>query len=149
MDLSDLSPAPGSRSARKRLGRGPGSGLGKTSGRGHKGKGARSGGNTHPRFEGGQMPLQRRLPKRGFRSPFRVEYAIVNLAKLEATFEGGAVVDPEMLAARGLVRRGEFVKVLGHGSLSKSLTVKAHAFSESAKAAIGAAGGSAEVMTGA
>lgn len=149
MDLSDLSPAPGSRSARKRLGRGPGSGLGKTSGRGHKGKGARSGGNTHPRFEGGQMPLQRRLPKRGFRSPFRVEYAIVNLAKLEATFEGGAVVDPETLAARGLVRRGELVKVLGHGSLSKSLTVKAHAFSESAKAAIGAAGGSAEVMTGA
>lgn len=149
MDLSNLTPAPGSRSARKRLGRGPGSGLGKTSGRGHKGKGARSGGNTHPRFEGGQMPLQRRLPKRGFRSPFRVEYTIVNLAKLDAAFEGGAVVDPESLAAHGLVRRGQPVKVLGHGTLSKPLTVKAHAFSESAKAAIGAAGGSAEVMTGA
>jgi large subunit ribosomal protein L15 len=149
MDLSDLKPAPGSRSQRKRLGRGPGSGLGKTSGRGHKGKGARSGGNTHPRFEGGQMPLQRRLPKRGFRSPFRVEYTIVNLAKLEATFEAGAVVDPEALTARGLVRRKQKVKVLGQGTLSKALTIKAHAFSESAKTAISNAGGSAEVITSA
>jgi len=149
MDLSDLKPAPGSRSSRKRLGRGPGSGLGKTSGRGHKGRGARSGGNTHPRFEGGQMPLQRRLPKRGFHNPFREVFTIVNLAKLEAAFESGAVVDPETLAARGLVRRNQKVKVLGQGTLSKALTVKAHAFSESAKAAIGKAGGNAEVMTGA
>ncbi|HSP98604.1 MAG TPA: 50S ribosomal protein L15 [Candidatus Dormibacteraeota bacterium] len=149
MDLSDLKPAPGSRSSRKRLGRGPGSGLGKTSGRGHKGRGARSGGNTHPRFEGGQMPLQRRLPKRGFHNPFRQVFSIVNLAKLEAAFESGAIVDPETLAARGLVRRNQKVKVLGQGTLSKALTVKAHAFSESAKAAIGKAGGNAEVMTGA
>ena len=149
MDLSNLSPAPGSRSSRKRLGRGPGSGLGKTSGKGHKGRKARSGGNTHPSFEGGQMPLQRRLPKRGFHNPFRTEYAVVNLAKLDAVFDSGAVVDPDALLAHGLVRRGQPVKVLGHGSLSKPLTVKAHAFSESAKAAIGAAGGSAEVMTGA
>ena len=149
MDLSNLTPAPGSRSSRKRLGRGPGSGLGKTSGRGHKGKGARSGGNTHPRFEGGQMPLQRRLPKRGFRNPFREEVSIINLAKLEATFESGAVVDLEALVARGLVRRNRKVKVLGQGTLSKALTVKAHAFSESAKAAIGSAGGNAEVITGA
>jgi large subunit ribosomal protein L15 len=149
MDLSDLKPAPGSRSSRKRLGRGPGSGNGKTAGRGHKGKGARSGGNTHPRFEGGQMPLQRRLPKRGFRNPFRVEYSIVNLAKLEAVFEAGAVVDREALAKHGLVRSNKQIKVLGQGSLSKALTVKAHAFSESAKAAIDKAGGSTEVVTGA
>ena len=86
MDLSTLSPAKGSRPQRKRVGRGPGSGLGKTSGRGHKGRGARSGGNTHPRFEGGQMPLQRRLPKRGFHNPFRRAYGVVNLARLEAVF---------------------------------------------------------------
>lgn len=148
MDLSNLSPAPGARKARKRVGRGPGSGLGKTSGRGHKGKGARSGGNTAPGFEGGQMPLQRRLPKRGFHNPFRTENAIVNLARLEACFDAGAAVDPAALVARGLVRKGQRVKVLGTGELSKPLTVKAHAFSESAKARIAAAGGSAEVITG-
>jgi len=146
MDLSKLSPAPGARKARKRLGRGPGSGVGKTSGRGHKGRGARSGGNTHPSFEGGQMPLQRRLPKRGFHNPFRVEYSVVNLNRLEAVFEAGAVVDAAALVAHGLVRAGRPVKVLGNGELSKALTVKAHAFSESAKARIGAAGGSAEVI---
>lgn len=149
MDLSNLSPAPGSRKARKRLGRGPGSGLGKTSGRGHKGKGARSGGNTAPGFEGGQMPLQRRLPKRGFHNPFPREFAIINLGRLAAAFDSGATVDPETLAARGLVRGGLPVKVLGEGKLDKPLTVKAHAFSESAKARIAAAGGSAEVITGA
>jgi large subunit ribosomal protein L15 len=146
MDLSNLSPAPGSRKARKRVGRGPGSGLGKTSGRGHKGKGARSGGNTHPRFEGGQMPLQRRLPKRGFHNPFRRAVSIVNLGRLEAAFEGGAVVDVAALVARGLARAGLPVKVLGQGELKKALTVKAHAFSEAAKARITAAGGSAEVI---
>ena len=146
MDLSTLSPAPGSRKSRKRLGRGPGSGLGKTSGRGHKGRGARSGGNTHPSFEGGQMPLQRRLPKRGFHNPFRRTFSVVNLARLEAVFEGGAVVDAAALLAHGLVRAGRPIKVLGQGELSKALTVKAHAFSESAKARIAAAGGSAEVI---
>jgi large subunit ribosomal protein L15 len=149
MDLSDLSPAKGSRSARKRLGRGPGSGLGKTSGRGHKGRGARSGGNTHPRFEGGQMPLQRRLPKRGFHNPFRRTYSVINLARLEALFEGGAVVDAAVLIERGVVRAGRPIKVLGQGELSKALTVKAHAFSASAKERIAAAGGSAEVIEGA
>jgi large subunit ribosomal protein L15 len=149
MDLSNLSPAPGSRKSRKRVGRGPGSGIGKTSGRGHKGKGARSGGNTPPGFEGGQMPLQRRLPKRGFHNPFRRQFAIVNLARLEATFDSGAVVDAESLVARGLVRAGLPVKVLGGGELHKALSVKAHAFSESAKARIAAAGGSAEVITSA
>lgn len=146
MDLSNLSPAPGSRKSRKRLGRGTGSGLGKTSGRGHKGRGARSGGNTHPRFEGGQMPLQRRLPKRGFRNPFRREFSVVNLRRLEATFDGGAVVDAAALAARGLVRAGLPVKVLGQGELTKALTVKAHAFSAAAQARITAAGGSVEVI---
>ena len=149
MDLSDLSPAKGSRSSRKRLGRGPGSGLGKTSGRGHKGRGARSGGNTHPRFEGGQMPLQRRLPKRGFHNPFRRTYSVINLARLEALFEGGAVVDAAVLIERGVVRAGRPIKVLGQGELSKALTVKAHAFSASAKERIAAAGGSAEVIEGA
>jgi large subunit ribosomal protein L15 len=146
MDLSSLSPAPRSRKARKRLGRGPGSGLGKTSGRGHKGRGARSGGNTHPSFEGGQMPLQRRLPKRGFHNPFRTEYAVVNLGRLDALFDNGAVVDTVALAERGLVRSGARVKILGNGELTKSLTVKAHAFSESAKTRIAAAGGSTEVI---
>ena len=146
MDLSNLSPARGARKSRKRLGRGPGSGLGKTSGRGHKGRGARSGGNTHPSFEGGQMPLQRRLPKRGFHNPFRREYCVVNLGRLDAAFEAGAVVDAAALAAHGLVRAGRLIKVLGQGELSKALTVKAHAFSESAKARIAAAGGSAEVI---
>jgi large subunit ribosomal protein L15 len=149
MDLSDLSPAKGSRSARKRLGRGPGSGLGKTSGRGHKGRGARSGGNTHPRFEGGQMPLQRRLPKRGFHNPFRRTYSVINLARLEALFESGAVVDAAILIDRGLARAGRPIKILGQGELSKALTVKAHAFSASAKERIAAAGGSAEVIEGA
>jgi large subunit ribosomal protein L15 len=149
MDLSSLSPAPRSRQQRKRLGRGTGSGLGKTSGRGHKGRGARSGGNTHPRFEGGQMPLQRRLPKRGFHNHFRREYSIVNLSRLEAVFDAGAVVDAAALLEHGLVRRGMPVKVLGQGELKKALTVKAHAFSESAKTRIAAAGGSVEVIEGA
>ena len=149
MDLSTLSPAPGSRKQRKRLGRGPGSGLGKTSGRGHKGRGARSGGNTHPRFEGGQMPLQRRLPKRGFHNPFRREFSIVNLSRLEAAFAAGAVVDAAALVQHGLARAGKPIKVLGQGDLTKALTVKAHAFSESAKARIAAVGGSVEVIEGA
>jgi len=146
MKLSNLKPAPGSTKERKRVGRGDGSGHGKTAGRGHKGQGARSGGNVAPGFEGGQMPLQRRLPKRGFHNPFRVAVAVVNLKQLE-TFEAGTEVTPEMLAEKGLVRRRDrLVKVLGDGSLTKALTVKAHRFSDAAKAKIEAAGGEAEVL---
>jgi large subunit ribosomal protein L15 len=146
MDLSNLGPASGAIKKRKRVGRGPGSGLGKTSGRGHKGKGARSGANTPPGYEGGQMPLQRRLPKRGFKNPFRREYAVVNLRDLEARFESGAVVDPSALVERGLAHRGCLVKILADGELGKPLTVSAHAFSAVAKERIVAAGGTAEVI---
>jgi len=146
MDLSSLHPAPGARKPRKRVGRGPGSGLGKTAGRGHKGRKSRSGGNSPRGYEGGQMPLLRRLPKRGFKNPFRREFAVVNLAAL-ARFEAGAVVDPDALAAAGLARRGGGpVKILGRGELDRKLVVKAHAFSASAKAAIEAQGGTAEVL---
>ena len=146
MDLSNLAPAPGAIKKRKRIGRGPGSGHGKTAGRGHKGRGARAGGNTPPGYEGGQMPLQRRLPKRGFRNPFRRVYSVVNLQQLEAQFDSGAVVDPNALRERGLVRRGLPVKVLGAGELTKPLTVSAHAFSAAARERIAAAGGTVEVI---
>jgi large subunit ribosomal protein L15 len=146
VDLSSLHPAPGARSARKRVGRGTGSGLGKTAGRGHKGRKSRSGGNSPPGYEGGQMPLQRRLPKRGFTNPFRKEYEVVNLSSL-GRFEAGSVVDPAALSGAGLVgRRAKRIKILGNGALEHALTVKAHAFSESAKAAIEAKGGSVEVV---
>src|SRR3970282_798130 len=112
---------------------GKGPGRGKPSGPGSKGLRARSGGGTPPGYEGGQMPLQRRLPKRGFRNPFRREFAVVNLKALEARFERDAVGDPTVLVARGLLRGGRPVKILGQGELTKPLTVKAHAFSESAK----------------
>jgi large subunit ribosomal protein L15 len=148
MDLSTLSPAPGATKKRKRLGRGPGSGHGKTSGRGHKGRGARSGGNTPPGYEGGQMPLQRRLPKHGFRNPFRQEFSIVNIGQLDTRFEAGAVVDAESLRAQGLVHnRRQPIKILAGGTLSKALTVKADKFSATAKERLQAAGGSAEVVT--
>ena len=147
MNLSDLAPAPGAVRKRKRVGRGPGSGHGKTSGKGHKGRGARSGGNTPPGYEGGQMPLQRRLPKRGFHNPFRVEYSIVNLGQLDAGFEAGTVIDAELLHARGMARKRQPVKVLADGTLTKALTVKAHKFSAAAKQKLEAAGGSAEVVT--
>ncbi len=150
MNLSDLKPAPGSVRKRKRVGRGPGSGHGKTSTRGHKGRKSRSGGSSPPGYEGGQMPLQRRLPKRGFHNPTRREFAVVNLAQLEQKFEAGATVDPAALRASGLVRRSAMpVKVLGTGALSKALTVRAHGFSASARQAIASAGGTAEVLTGA
>ena len=148
MDLSNLTGTGGVRKKRKRIGRGPGSGHGKTAGRGHKGKGSRAGSNTPPGYEGGQMPLQRRLPKRGFRNPFRREFAVVNLHQLEARFAAQAVVDPAALAASGLVRAGRSVKVLGKGDVTKPLTVKAHAFSANAKARIAAAGGASEVIGG-
>ena len=144
MDLSRLKPAPGSRKKRKRVGRGPGSGLGKTSGRGHKGAGARSGGSVPPGYEGGQMPLSRRLPKRGFHNPFRKEYAIVNLGSLER-FDAGATVDADALRERGLVRgRKQKVKILAKGDLGKALTVRADAFSAKAREIIVARGGTAE-----
>lgn len=150
MDLSNLKPAPGSTRPRKRLGRGPGSGLGKTSGRGHKGRGARSGGNTPPGYEGGQMPLQRRLPKRGFNNPSRVEYAVVNLGQLELYFDAGTVVDIDALKGKKLVRaRTRLVKILAKGAVSKALTVKAHKFSATARAQLEAAGGAVEVIAGA
>lgn len=146
MDLSNLHPAPGSRKPRKRVGRGTGSGLGKTAGRGHKGRKSRAGGNSPRGYEGGQMPILRRLPKRGFRNPFRTEYAIVNLGAL-ARFEAGAVVDPVALIAAGLGgKAGTPIKILGNGALDRRLTVKAHAFSASARAAIEAQGGTVEVV---
>jgi large subunit ribosomal protein L15 len=147
MKLDDLRPAAGSNKKRKRVGRGDGSGHGKTSCRGHKGQGARSGGNTKPGFEGGQMPLQRRLPKRGFHNVFRIEMAVVNLAQLESLAGANEEVTPQTLAQHGLISgRNRRVKILGDGSLSKAITVKAHGFSASAKQKIEAAGGKAELI---
>jgi large subunit ribosomal protein L15 len=147
MKLDDLRPAAGSNKKRKRVGRGDGSGHGKTSCRGHKGQGARSGGNTKPGFEGGQMPLQRRLPKRGFHNPFRVEMAVVNLSQLDLLPESGEIT-PETLLAHGYVSgKNRRIKVLGDGALSKAVTVKAHGFSAKAKEKIEAAGGKAELIT--
>ena len=146
MKLSELTPAPGSSKKRKRVGRGDGSGHGKTSCRGHKGQGARSGGGTRPGFEGGQMPLQRRLPKRGFHNPFRVAPAVVNLDQLEH-FPAGSDVTPDAMAERGLVRgKNRRVKVLGDGALTKALAIKAHGFSAKAKEKIEAVGGKAELI---
>ena len=146
MKLTDLGPAPGSNSKRKRVGRGDGSGHGKTSCRGHKGQGARSGGGTRPGFEGGQMPLQRRLPKRGFHKPFRVEMAIVNLEQLEG-FPSGSEVTPALLIEKGFLRgKNRKVKILGDGTLTKPLTVKAHSFSAKAKEKIEACGGKLELL---
>ena len=145
LKLYELSPAAGSVKEAMRKGRGPGSGNGKTGGRGHKGQKARSGGGVRPGFEGGQMPLTRQLPKRGFKNYFKVDYACVNLSALDR-FEDGAVVDAQALEERGIVRRMENggLKILGGGELTKKLTVRANAFSESAKQKIEAAGGAAE-----
>lgn len=146
MKLHELSPAPGSTREVKRIGRGHGSGQGKTAGKGHKGQKARSGGGVRPGFEGGQMPLQRRVPKRGFHNIFATRYASVNVAALNK-FEDGAVVDAAALKAAGLVKKEyDGVKILGNGNVEKKLTVKATAFSEAAKAKIEAAGGKAEVI---
>jgi large subunit ribosomal protein L15 len=149
MKLHELSPAKGSKHARKRLGRGPGSGTGKTAGRGEKGQKSRSGHTQRPGFEGGQMPLVRRVPKRGFTNIWRTEYTVVNLSQLEkldpAATPGGEVT-PEALVARGLARRGRPVKVLGVGEVGRALKIKAHRFSKSARAKIEAAGGSCEEL---
>ena len=147
MKLHELSPAAGSTKARKRIGRGAGSGQGKTAGKGHKGQKARAGRGMRPGFEGGQMPLQRRLPKRGFNNIFRIEMAIVNVAALDKAFEAGETVTVDALVSKGLVKTVlGGVKVLGNGELSKALTVQANAFSDSAKQKIEAAGGKAEVI---
>jgi large subunit ribosomal protein L15 len=144
MKIHDLKPAPGSKRAARRVGRGIGGKGGKTAGRGSKGQGAR--GQVPARFEGGQTPISRRTPKaKGFRNPFRVEYAVVNLDTLE-TFDADTTVGPDELRARGLVAKRGLVKVLGRGELSKALTVKAHGFSASARSAIESAGGSTEVL---
>ncbi len=144
--LNELKPVEGARHAKKRVGRGQGSGLGKTAGRGTKGQNSRSGGGVRPGFEGGQLPLFQRLPKRGFNNVNRKEYAVVNLEQLNI-FEDGAVVTPEELIASGLVKKvNDGIKILADGNLEKKLTVKAHKFSAKAQEAIVALGGSVEVI---
>jgi large subunit ribosomal protein L15 len=141
--LSNLKPAPGSTQSRKRVGRGPGSGLGKTSGKGHKGHKARTGGGTNPGFEGGQMPMYRRLPKRGFTNPFRIENQVVNLSDLKKVSAGD--VSPETLYSAGLIGKPDApVKLLGSGDADRPYTVRGVAFSASARAKIEAAGGTIE-----
>jgi len=148
MELHDLHPAPGATRQRKRVGRGPGSGNGKTAGRGHKGQKSRSGYSRRYGFEGGQMPLVRRIPKRGFTNIFRVEFQVVNFRDLERVFSEGDTVSPESLIEKGLARGGNrLIKVLADGDLSKKLIVQAHKFSGSARAGIEKAGGSCEVVT--
>lgn len=145
MKLHELGPAAGSTTAPKRLGRGVGSGLGKTSGKGHKGAKARSGGGKRPGFEGGQMPLYRRVPKKGFTNIFRTEYATVNVGQLEV-FTEDTVVTAELLKAAGIIKKTmDGVKILGNGELTKKLTVEAAKFTETAKQKIEALGGKAEV----
>lgn len=148
MKLHDLRPAEGSKKRRRRVGRGIAAGQGKTAGRGTKGQKARTGSGIKPYFEGGQLPLVRRLPHtRGFTNIFRQPYDVVNLQALNDKFDANSEVTPELLVERGLVASGDRVKVLGHGELGKALTVKAHAFSSSAKEKIAAAGGKAEEIT--
>ena len=149
MGLHNLKPAKGSVRNRKRVGRGPGSGLGKTAGRGEKGQKSRSGFSRKPGFEGGQMPLHRRIPKRGFtNSPFRKEFACINLGRLEV-FEAGTIVTPELLMRQGIVRKlRDGLKVLADGQLTKALTVHAHRFSGKAQERIAALGGKAELIQG-
>ena len=147
MGLNNLKPADRSKFKKKRVGRGPGSGLGKTSGRGHKGAQSRSGYHFKRGFEGGQMPLHRRVPKRGFTNIFRIEFAVVNVDRIAEVFEAGTVITPELLQEKGLVaRNAEKVKVLARGDVAKALTIKAHKFSGKAAEKIAAAGGSTEVL---
>ena len=148
MKMHELKPAEGAKKEAKRLGRGIGSGLGKTSGKGHKGQWARSGGGVRPGFEGGQMPLIRRIPKRGFNNKFKKVYSIVNICDLEDRFEGGQEITAQLLLESGVLSKVEpyGIKVLGNGELTKSFTVKAKKFSKSAVEAIEKAGGKAEVL---
>ncbi len=147
MKLGELSPQVGSRKEARRLGRGIGSGLGKTSGKGHKGQNARSGGGVRPGFEGGQMPLIRRIPKRGFKNMFRKEFSVVNVSDL-SVFEANTIITAELLLEKNLINKIEKngVKILGNGNIEKAFTVKANKFSESAKAKIEAVGGTIEVI---
>ncbi len=147
MDLSNLKPAEGSKHSKKRVGRGQGSGQGVQAGRGHKGAKSRSGFKFKRGFEGGQMPLHRRIPKRGFHNPFRIEYAVVNLDALERRFEAETVITPELLREHGLIHSlRQPIKVLARGDIAKKLTVRAHRFSGRAAEKIAAAGGAAEVL---
>jgi large subunit ribosomal protein L15 len=147
MSLNNLRPPKGAKHAKKRVGRGQGSGNGKTAGRGHKGQKSRSGYKFKRGFEGGQMPLHRRVPKRGFHNPFRVEYEVVNLDLLGEKFDAGTTVTPELLRERGLVGgANRLVKVLARGEIGKALTIHAHKFSEKAAEKIKAAGGNAEAI---
>ena len=146
MNLSDLRPPKGMKHSKKRVGRGHGTGQGTQAGRGHKGAKSRSGFKHKRGFEGGQMPLHRRVPKRGFHNPFRVDYAVVNLDAIAERFEDGADVTPELLREHGLVGRTGGIKVLARGDISKKLTIRAHKFSGKAAEKIAAAGGTAEVL---
>jgi large subunit ribosomal protein L15 len=146
MNLSDLRPPKGAKHSKKRVGRGQGTGQGVQAGRGHKGAKSRSGFKRKRGFEGGQMPLHRRVPKRGFHNPFRTSYEVVNLDTLADRFDAGVEVTPELLRERGLVRREGPVKVLARGDIAKALTVRAHKFSGKAAEKIAAAGGKAEVL---
>ncbi|MBI1987451.1 MAG: 50S ribosomal protein L15 [Nitrospinae bacterium] len=146
MGLSDLKLPEGARKEKKRVGRGPGSGSGKTAGKGHKGQKARAGAKVPPWFEGGQMPLQRRIPKRGFYNPFKKEYAIVNVGELKG-FSAGEVVTPDRLREKGLIKKiGDGVKILGEGEIQVPLEVEARKFSQTAAAKIEAAGGKVKVV---
>ncbi len=150
MDLSNLKPADGAKHSKKRVGRGHGSGQGAQAGRGHKGAQSRSGYSFKRGFEGGQMPLHRRIPKRGFHNEFRVEYAVINLDTLSERFDDGTVVTPELLVETGLITRARRpIKVLARGDVSKKLTVRAHKFSGKAAEKIAAAGGATEIIGGA
>lgn len=146
MKLNELKPSKGARKRRKIVGRGPGSGHGKTSTKGHKGQLARSGGGKGPGFEGGQMPLQRRMVKRGFKSPFKKEYQIVNLDTIDQCFKKGDPVTPETLREKGLIGKAAEVKVLCRGEIQKPLSIRAHKFSRHAVEKIKQAGGTAEVI---
>lgn len=148
MNLSNLTPSPEQKKNRKRVGRGPASGWGTTSGKGNKGQNSRSGGGVRPGFEGGQMPLARRLPKRGFKNPFRVAYEALNLDRLLEAFEGASEITLEAIYERGLCRKNAPVKVLGRGECASAVTIEAHKFSASAKEKIEKAGGTVKALEG-
>lgn len=148
MRLHELYPFPEERKDRKRIGRGPGSGQGGTAGKGHKGQNARSGGGVPAWFEGGQMPLARRLPKRGFKNPFRVTYEAINVGRLLAAFEGASEITVAAIYERGLVKANAPVKILGEGEVTAAVTIEAHRFSKSAAEKIAAAGGTAKALEG-
>ena len=147
LSLNNLKPAPGSTHRKKRVGRGPGSGLGKTSGRGHKGQKSRSGYSSRPGFEGGQMPLQRRLPKRGFTNIFKKQWVEISLAKIEENFNAGDTISPEVLHERGLIKKAKHdLVILGNGDVTKAFNISSHRFTKTAKEKIEKAGGTATVI---